>query len=167
MSDVTPAQLADSPFYSQEHHEFLSSNAARLAEILRDYNPYLQLQFIPTAQRDGLEAPFRIWDDSPWKGGYTVKLLTAAEIENPQAILQWLFEGDLSKHGVGELVARAKAAEAAEQLLNLKREQDIAAERQELAAALVQGGRDKKHTYRHNGKIFTAGGARNVATTVH
>lgn len=167
MSDVTPAQLADSPFYSNEHHEFLSSNAARLAEILRDYNPYLQLQFIPTAQRDGLEAPFRIWDDSPWRGGYTVKLLTATEIENPQAILEWLFEGDLSKHGVGELMARAKAKEMSAELFRLKREADIAAERQDLAAAIVSGGRDKKHTFRHNGKIFTAAGARDVSTTVH
>ena len=167
MSNVNPAQMADAPVYSQEHHEFLSSNAARLAEILRDYNPYLQLQFIPTAQRDGLEAPFRIWDDSPWKGGYTVKLLTAAEIENPQAVLEWLFEGDLSKNGLSDLMAKAKAKETAEQLFKLKREADIAAERQELASTLIQGGRDKKHTFRHGGKIFTAAGARDVSTTVH
>ena len=52
MSNPNPAQMADAPFYSQEYGEFLSSKAARLAEVLHDYNPYLELVFIPSSKRD-------------------------------------------------------------------------------------------------------------------
>lgn len=172
MSNVNPAQIVDAPFYSQEFGEFLSSKAARLAEVLRDYNPYLELCFIPSSKRDDTDTrPFAIRDNSPWRlvggEGYIVRHLTEAEVDRPNEVLQWLFEGDLSKHGVSEIVARAQAKEAAEKLVGLKREQDIAAERQELAAALVTGGRDKKNFYRHGGKIFTSQGARDASTTIH
>lgn len=168
MSNVNPAQVVDAPFYSQEYGEFLSSKAARLAEILRDYNPYLELAFIPRSKRDETDTkPFAIIDNSPWRPQNVVRHLTEAEADNPQAILQWLFEGDLSKHGVSELAARAQAAETAEKLLMHKKNAEIAAERQELAEAIVRGGRDKKNFYRHNGKVFTEGGARDVSSTIH
>lgn len=173
MSNVNAAQMADAPFYSQEYGEFLSSKAARLAEILHDYNPYLELVFIPSSKRDDTDThPFAIRDNSPWRlgaggQGYIVRHISERELEDPASILKWLFEGDLSKHGMSDIMARAKAAEAAEKLLKLKKEQDIAAERQELAAALVKGGRDGKHFFRHAGKVFTEGGARNASETIH
>lgn len=168
MSNVNPAQVVDAPFYSKEHGQFLPSKATRLAEILQDYNPYLELRFIPSSQRDDTDThPFAIWDNSPWRGGYPVKHLTEREMEDPQEILRWLFEGDLSKHSSDELWARNKARELAEQVLKAKRDAEIAEERQELAAAVMTGGRDKKHSYRHNGKIFTGQGARSVSSTIH
>ena len=168
MSEVNPAQVVDAPVYSQEHHEFLSSKAMRLAEILHDYNSYLELVFIPSSKRDESDThPFAIRDNSPWRGGYIVRHISEREMDDPQVILAWLFEGDLSKHGMSDIMAKAKAREAAEALLRTKREAEIAEERQELAAALIAGGRDHKHEFRHNGKIFTDRGARNVSQTIH
>lgn len=173
MANVNPAQVVDAPLYSSEFGEFLPSKAARLAEILQDYNPYLELRFIPSSQRDDTDThPFAIWDKSPWRlgpsgDGYPVKHITEREMEDPQAILAWLFEGDLSKHGFSEIAARAKAKEAAEQLLKHKREAEIAEERQELIAEIIKGGRNSLNTYRHGGKIFTDAGARNVSQTIH
>lgn len=168
MSNVNPALVVDAPFYSQEHGEFLSSKAARLQEVLQDYNPYLELVFVPRSKRDDTDThPFAIRDNSPWRGGYIVRHITEAEMERPDQILAWLFEGDLSKHGVSDLMARQKAREAAEQLLNLKREQDLAAERQELAAEILKGGRNKLNSYRHGGKIFTDAGARRDSQTIY
>lgn len=151
---LTAAQLADAPRYSQEHKQFLPAKAARLAEILRDYNPYLELQFIPDNQRDGVTAPFRIWDNSPWRGGYPVKSLSAAEIEEPEKILAWLFQGDLSKRGLSDIMNDEEARQVADALVQAKRDEDIAAERQELAAEILKGGRYGKSVYRHNGKVF-------------
>ena len=173
MSTLHPAQIIDAPLYSQEHGEFLPSKASRLAEVLRDYNPYLELRFIPRSQRDDTDThPFAIWDLSPWRLGplglgYPVKHISEREIEDTQAILAWLFEGDLSKHGMSEIAARAKAKDAAEKLLKHKREAEIAEERQELAAELIKGGRYGLSSYRHNGKIFTEKGARSVSQTIH
>lgn len=168
MTNLDPAQLVDAPVYSQEFGEFLPSKAARLAEILHDYNPYLSLVFIPSNQRDETDThPFAILDSSPWRPQNIVKHITEREMEDPQAVLRWLFEGDLSKHGLSDIMARAKAAEFAEGLLREKREAEIAEERQDLAAALVSGGRNKLNEFRHNGKIFTDRGARNVSQTIH
>lgn len=168
MSTVNPATIADAPFYSQEYGEFLSSKAARLAEVLHDYNPYLELVFVPRSKRDDTDThPFAIRDNSPWRGGYIVRHITEREVDNPNAILEWLFEGDMSKHGVSEVMARVKAKEAAENLMKLKREQDIAEERQDLAQALISGGRNKLNTFRHEGKLFTREGVRDASTSVY
>lgn len=173
MSALNPASVVDAPLYSREFGEFLPSKAARLAEILQDYNPYLELRFIPSSQRDDTDThPFAIWDLSPWRLGpqglgYPVKHISEREMEDPQAILAWLFEGDLSKHGMSELAARAKAKEAAEQLLDSKRRMEIAEERQELAGEILKGGRNGLNTFRHNGKIFTDGGARRASETIY
>lgn len=167
MTNLSHALMVDAPFYSAEHGEFLSSKAARLQEVLQDYNPYLELVFVPANNRDATDThPFAIRDNSPWRAGYIVRHITEAEMENPQAILAWLFEGDLSKHGVSELMARHQAKEAADRLLNLKREQDIAEERQELAAEIMKGGRNRLSEFRHNGKIFSDKGVRDVAQTI-
>ena len=172
MSNTSPAQIVDAPIYSREHGEFLPGKAARLAEILRDYNPYLELRFVPTSKRDDSDThPFAIWDTSPWRSrggeGYPVRHLTEREMENPQAILAWLFEGDLSKRGVSEIMAREEARKTAEKVMRAKESMDEAEARQELAAAIMTGGRDKKNAYRHNGKIFTDRGKRNVSKAIH
>lgn len=173
MSNLHPAQIVDAPVYSKELGEFLPSKASRLAEILHDYNPYLELRFIPSSQRNDTDThPFAIWDNSPWRrgpvgDGYPVKHISEREMEDPKEILAWLFEGDLSKHGFSAIMARQKAKEAAEQLLKHKREAEIAEERQELAAELIRGGRYGLSSYRHNGKIFTDAGVRDVSTTIH
>lgn len=166
---LDPSQVVDAPFYSKEFGEFLPSKAARLAEILHDYNPYLELRFIPRMNRDETDThPFAIWDTSPWRGrgGYPVRHLSEQEINNPQEVLRWLFEGDLSKHGLSDIMARSKAKEMSEKIVKAKRDVEIAEERQELSAAIMTGGRDHKNEFRHNGKIFTDRGARNVSKAI-
>tara|TARA_R110002020_G_scaffold404912_1_gene614983 strand:+ start:21712 stop:22209 length:498 start_codon:yes stop_codon:yes gene_type:complete len=159
--------MADAPFYSPEHGEFLSSNASRLQEILQDYNPYIELVFIPTARRDGLSAPFALRDTSPWHAPYIIRHMSAEEVERPGEILAWLFKSDLSKHSALDILTRERLEREAETLVNRKRDHDIAQERQELVAALVVGGRDQKHAYRHGGKIFTDRGVRDASTSVY
>lgn len=145
----------DAPFYSPEHGAFLSARAARLQEILRDYNPYLSLVFIPAANRDATDThPYGILDSSPWVEPYIIRHFTELEIDDPAKILAWLFEGDLSKHSPVDVMTRQRLAEEAAQLVDLRRQEDARLERQELTAALIGGGRDSKHFYRHNGKTF-------------
>lgn len=173
MNNLHPAQIVDAPLYSEEVGEFLPSKAARFAEILKDYNPYLELRFIPRSKRDDTDThPFVIWDLSPWRLGpqglgYPVRHLTEREMESPESILSWLFEGDLSKHGFSEVKARAMAKESAEQLLKHKKEAELAEQRQDLAATMVSGGRNRLSSFRHNGKIFSDSGVRNVSQTIH
>lgn len=145
----------DAPFYSSEFGTFLPGKAARLQEILQDYNPYISLVFIPPSARSVEDThPYALQDSSPWRAPYIIKRLTEQEVEDPARILAWLFEGDLSKHSEVSVLARQKIAEEAAKLVDLKRQEDVRAERQELSAALLVGGRDKKNYFRHNGKVF-------------
>lgn len=134
---------------------FLPSKAARLAEVLHDYNPYISLVFVPPRDRTESDVfPYALLDSSPWREPYIIRHLTERELEDPAEVLAWLFEGDLSKHSSVSIMQRNKLKADAERLMAMKREEDEAAERQELAAALMVGGRDRKHYYRHNGTTF-------------
>ena len=159
----------DAPFYSPEHGAFLPGKARRLAEVLRDYNPYLSLVFIPPAKRDEFDThPYGILDSSPWRPEGIIRHIAESELDDINKILQWLVEGDLSKHGISDLIARDRAKKLADDLLRAKRNAEIAEERQELAAALLTGGRDRKNAFRHDGKIFdTTTGVRDAASTVY
>lgn len=145
----------DVPIYSHEYGGFLPSKAARLQEILQDYNPYISLVFIPPKERSAEDThPYALLDSSPWRAPYIIRHITETEIEDPAKILAWLFEGDLSKHSAVSIMQRQQIAEQAAQLVDLKRQEDARLERQDLAAALLVGGRDHKNYYRHNGKTF-------------
>jgi hypothetical protein len=93
--------------------------------------------FIPPADRTAEDTkPFAIRHErTDTKPAHIVRFLTETEIERPDQILAWVFEGDLSKHGLVSILERQKLAETAAQLVDLKRQQEAAAERQELAAA--------------------------------
>lgn len=145
----------DAPFYSTEFGAFLSSKAARLAEILQDYNPYMSLVFIPPADRsEDDRQPYGILYSPPQLGPSIIRRFTENEIDDTAAILAWLFAGDLSKRDVKDVFAEQEAKRLAHELVEAKRKNDEALERQELVAALAVGGRDQKHFYRHNGKTF-------------
>lgn len=134
---------------------FLPSEVARLQEILKDYNPFLSVVFIPPRERSETDVfPYGLLDSSPWHEPHIVKHLTEQEMERPAEILAWLFEGDLSKHRVVDVMARQKLRADAEQLLKHKEQEDARQERMELSVALLAGGADHKHYYRHNGKTF-------------
>lgn len=144
----------DAPFYTPEYG-FLPAKAARLQEILADYNPYLSLVFVPPRDRTEADThPFAIQDSSPWRPKGIVRHITEAEMENPEKILAWLFEGDLSKHSVVGVMERQRLAEDAARLMDLKRQEEARQERLELSEALITGGVNGKHYYRHNGKTF-------------
>lgn len=141
-------------FYDPEFG-FLPSKVARLQEILHDYNPFLSVVFIPPRERTETDVfPYGILDSSPAHASYLVKHLTEQEMERPEEVLAWLFEGDLSKHRSIDVQDRLRLKQDAERLLKIKEQEDARQERLELSTALISGGVDGKHYYRHNGKTF-------------
>lgn len=166
MLDVDPAVMVDMPFYSDLYGEFLSSTAARLQEILQDYNPNLELVFIPSSKRDDSDTkPFAIRDTTPGKPANIVRHFSEAEVKEPHKILAWLFAGDLTKHSPDAVFDRIMLEKKSAELFQSRRDADIAEERQELIASLSTGGLYGKTTgYRHGGKIFTDRGSRDAKT---
>lgn len=108
-----------------EHYE-------RLARVVSDYDPVLELRWIPPESRttDSDRAkPYVVWDTFS-----NQPCLYASELETPESILARLFMGDHTKHDV---LAMLDAQEKARKALKMKEEMDQAEERREYIAWLA------------------------------
>jgi hypothetical protein len=102
-----------------ENGEWVSENFQRLAEIIKDYDPYLELRWIPPGQRESdadKKNPYCIIDT---RSNYIV--MFASERDNPQTILARLFSAD-NKHG--SVLDRVDAENAAAEAFRLKQQMD-------------------------------------------
>lgn len=142
--------------YDSTVRDFISSKHQHLAEILHDYDDTLSVEFIPSMARDENDTkPFRVVQ-TPRDGRdrYVVRYLSEREMDDPQQVLLWIWEGDFKKHNPDAIFNRLEARRIAEELLKEKNEEDERAERIDLMSNLVSGGRDHLHYYRHDGKTF-------------
>lgn len=115
-------EMVDGRIVSAEH--------LRIAEIIKDYNDELELAWIPPENRNhNEEYPFAVIHSPVGKASYVV--FKVKEDEMDHRILARLFTGDLSKNNPQALI---EADEAAKALIEFKRQEDEAAERQEMAA---------------------------------
>lgn len=141
--------------WSPERGEFISQDHQRFAEILSDYNPNLSLVYIPMKERQpGDTKPFAILEVRQGFQPVIIRYLSETEMLHPEQILAWVFDGDVARHGVNTIMDRIEHAEAAQKLMELKRQEDEIQDRIELSTFLLTGGRDRKNTVKHNGKKF-------------
>lgn len=127
----------------------LSQKHERVAEIIKDYDPDLELAYIPAAERTAFDAhPFAIIHVNP-ANGYRYVVMTCKEEEVDERLLARLFKHNLSTNDV---IGNLEAEEAAKRLMEMRRQMDIQAEKQEFAKAVITS---KKNYYRHNGKVYS------------
>jgi ribosomal protein S28E/S33 len=124
----------------------LSAEHMRIAEIIQDYDPYLELIWIPPNQRDHNDTfPFAVRHNPPGKESYIVFKLRETEVDH--RVLARLFRGDNSK---GDILSVIESEEAARRLLEMKKQKDEMEEARELAAWAVKA----KPGAKHNGVRF-------------
>ena len=143
--------------YNSAHGDFIDARHQRLAEIISDYSPNLSIVYIPEHDRDETDTkPFAILDtpSDTKQAPYIVRYLTPREMDDPEHILLWIWEGDFKKHSPNAIFNRIEARETAKQLLDYQEKMDEAAERQDLIAAIATGGRDGRSFFRHNGTTY-------------
>lgn len=153
---MTQFDIGAAKVYDSTVKDFISSKHQQLAEILHDYNHTLSLQFVPSMARDENDTkPFRIVE-TPVDGRepYVVRYLSEREMDDPQQVLLWIWEGDFRKHSPDAVFNRLEARRLADEMLKKKNEMDEREERQDMIASLASGGRDGLHWYRHNGQTF-------------
>lgn len=122
----------------------LSQQHMRIAEIIKDYNPELELAWIPPKDRTAFDSrPFAIIHNSP-NGRYVVGTFTEAEMDH--RIIQHLFNHDARRR---DILSDMEREEAAKELLRLKEMQDVAEERHAMGRAMIN---TRKSTWKHNGK---------------
>lgn len=127
---------------------FVSEKIVHIAEIIQDYNPNLQLVWIPPENRKpGEDVPeFAVMDTSPGREPYIVFHIKENEMD--ERVIARLFQGDNTKHDV---LAEIEAEERARQVVELKARIEAAEERQDFIKTVVGSG---KHSFRHNGRII-------------
>ena len=125
----------------------LSQQHTRIAEIIHDYNPELELAWIPPSDRTAFDArPFAIIHNQPNGGRYVVGTFTEAEMDH--RIIAHLFNHDAKNRNV---LADLEREEAAKELLRLKELQDEAEDRHAMGRAMIN---THKSTWKHNGKTY-------------
>jgi|SRR3990170_4321101 len=125
---------------------WVSEEFARLAEMIQDYDRFLELRWIPPEQRLSLEdksKPYVIWDTR-----IDSKVMFASELDPPVAILAKLFDIDNKN---GDVLKRLDAYNNAVKAIELKKELERREEAMELSTFVIK---NQKSRWRHNGNFY-------------
>lgn len=143
--------------YNPDLGEFISEDHVHFAQVLKDLKPTYNLVYIPQKDRTTPEEKLKPWailDKPENMQEYVVRYLSDEEMKQPHKIIAWLFEGDTVRHGAQNILRRIEMEEKARELMELKRREEELEDRIEFAEFAFTGGRDKKHTWKHNGRKF-------------
>jgi hypothetical protein len=124
---------------------FVSETQRRVAEIIKDYDPYLELAYIPPESRglDDYGKEFAVIHRPPGREPYYVFFAGKDEID--ERLIARLFMNDQTR---GNVMNMLEAHENARQVLDMKRKMEEAEERKEFIIDVLKSPKD---TYMHNG----------------
>lgn len=143
-----------STVWNSDLGEFISDAHAHLAQVLQDYKPTLSLVYIPVKDREATDTkPWAILDSPANMAPHIIRYMSDEEMQKPAEVLSWIFEGDLTKHRPDDVFARMEAKRAAEELMNLKKQEEELADHMEL---IEFAAKTNKNTWWHNGKKYQA-----------
>ena len=117
-----------------EDGRWRSQKMLHLAEILEDYNPYLELRWIPPEHRVGGNrvAPYVIVHCHPMMKEYVVCFVQ--EYDVPEQVLAKVFQADMNKHDV---LTALETQERADELFRMKEWQDEQEKRTDFTRMLM------------------------------
>jgi hypothetical protein len=108
----------------------------RLSEIIQDYDPWLELRWIPPEQRTREDrAPYCVVDARDGKKEYIVFHFTEIEASNPADILARVFQADMQQ---GDILDRMEARNTAAKLMEMKEHMDTEDLKKDFAAFLMK-----------------------------
>lgn len=124
-------------------HGALPIKAQRIAEIIQDFDPTLELRWIPPENRTAFDnKPFAIWQVAPGFPPYIVMSLSEDELDH--RVLASLFNASNKN---GNILDKIEAEEAAKQVLRMKERMEIEEELRQFSVWALR--QDK--TVKHNG----------------
>lgn len=128
---------------------WINSNVARTIEAIQEYDPMLEVKWLPRDKRiDGADV-FQIVDKRINQVAFTVK----SEAEMDERVLARIFKADVTKARGGPLsiLEEIDQENAARKVLQAKKRYDEEMERQDLATSILKS---PKHAYTHKGLRF-------------
>lgn len=127
---------------------FVSAKQVRINEILQDYDPNLQLQWIPPDRRSSNDLAFRVVCFPPGKPSYAICFAEEAD----ERLLAKVFEADQanSPNKLSYIDNYNKALE----LTRAKEEHERLQESHEMAASVIRNNKSHYRIYNHRGELI-------------
>lgn len=140
--------IIENDTYISHRGHFLNEAHIRIAEIIKDYEPTLELVWIPTEMRtpEDRGKEFAVVHSPHDAPQYIVFHCSADEVDH--RLLARLFTGDTTKHDV---IGWLDAIEESKRIIKLKAEADAAEERQAFVQSVIKS---PKSRYKHNGVVY-------------
>lgn len=128
-----------------EDGSWINEKTARVAELISEYDPRLELRWVRPDQRRPGEPEFAIIEKAA-NGAEYVAFLIQDETFVDERLLGRIYAADNKVQNVGN---EAEAHNRAVRAMQKKEAQDKLAEEHDLAISMM---RSNLHTYRHNGR---------------
>jgi hypothetical protein len=124
----------------------IDQNHARIAEIIKDYDPDLELAWIPPDKRLSDDPPFCVIHRPVGLAAYIAFYSWVCD----ETILERIFMGDVRKQG-NTILSRIDAKNAAIKALQMKRQMDQLDEASDKAKHIL---RSPQHNYTVDGVVY-------------
>lgn len=142
---MAKTRLSDLPILSADAGA-LSAKHMRIAEIIQDYDPSLELAWIPPQDRTAFDAePFAIFHNGP-HGRYLIGTFPESKMNHEIIAHLWGINNQN-----GSVLDKLELEEKAKEAIRLREIMDEQAEREDFAKSLIKS---RLHRYRHNGKVY-------------
>lgn len=114
---------------------FVSQKWMFLAEMIQDYNPSLELRWIPPDKRSNQDRdkPYMVVHQD--KHGKDYVVLYASELDQPEEVLERIFLSDMKN---GNVLTRMEARNSAKKLFEMREKEEQLAEQEEFTRWLVE-----------------------------
>jgi hypothetical protein len=136
-------------YFPTNDGHFISEKQRRINEILQDYDPKLQLQWIPPGQRNEKDEPFRVVCFP--KDGHPYLVCTAMEAD--ERLLATVFQAD-QKRRSGNLLAWIDNYNSAREIYNAKVNHERREEQREIAVAAIRNNKSSYLVKNHRGELI-------------
>lgn len=127
--------MEDKLIATSEGDRFVSQKWMFLAEMLQDYNPSLELRWIPTEKREAEDRDKPYVVVSKDKQGKSYIVLYASELDQPEEVMTRVIHSDM-KHG--NVLERMEVRNNVQKLFEMRAKEEELAEQEEFAAWLVE-----------------------------
>jgi hypothetical protein len=141
--------LLDAHIFDSEVGHFVSETHRLVAEVIRDYEPTLQLVWIPPEKRSFDDnQPFALLHSPIGQTPYIVRKMRPEEVNVD--LIAWLWSNDQARNA-RDLHGYLKARDDAEKAIMIKRHREQMDEANDVATHIIGG----KNWYKHGGKVFS------------
>lgn len=136
-------------YFPSNDGQWISEKQARINEILQDYDPRLQLQWIPPGRRNEKDEPFRVVCFP--ENGRPYLVCTAMEAD--ERLLATVFQADQKNHKGGMLVWLDNYNRAKE-IYNAKINHERRQEMHEMAKSVIRNTKSSYKLYNSRGELI-------------